>query len=71
MFEDLDDPQAPAPSRELRDTVVRMAAHRRARRRLAMAAVAAAVVGVPIALVATGRSETRHFSVSSASDHRS
>lgn len=70
MFEDLDDPQAPSPTRELRDTVVRVAAHRRMRRRLVVAAVAAFVVAVPVALVATGTSPIRRFSVSSASDHK-
>jgi hypothetical protein len=71
MFEDLDDPQAPAPSHQLRDTVVRIAAHRRMRRRLVAAAVAALAAAVPVALVATRSTPERHFSVSSASDNRS
>ncbi|HZQ85546.1 MAG TPA: hypothetical protein VFA83_11940 [Acidimicrobiales bacterium] len=70
MFEDLDDPQAPTLPLGLRDSVVRIAAHRRRQRRLVVAAVAAAVVAVPVALVATGTSPIRRFTVSSASEHR-
>lgn len=71
MFEDLDDPHAPAPSHELRGTVVRVAAHRRMRRRLLVAAAAAVAVAVPVSLVATRTTPERHFRVSSASDNQS